>query len=83
MVESINTSPLSNTKVGAFTYNLFHHKGVACIIITIGWFTVSHWVVLAGILLFTHSSFDRTMGYGLKYEDGFKHTHLGWLQGGR
>ncbi|MEO5593290.1 MAG: DUF4260 domain-containing protein [Chitinophagaceae bacterium] len=68
-----------NKKVGAFAYNLFHHKGLAIVIAATGFFTNSHIIMLTGILLFAHSSFDRAMGYGLKYEDDFKHTHLGWM----
>jgi hypothetical protein len=36
--------------------------------------------VFTGTLLFTHASFDRILGYGLKYFDSFKHTHLGWMK---
>jgi len=72
-----------NTKAGAFTYNLFHHKAVAIVIAGIGFFTGQAVLQFLGILLFAHSAFDRMMGYGLKYEDGFKHTHLGWLKGGK
>lgn len=68
-----------NTKTGAFTYNLFHHKGFAIVVAVWGFFTGNQICLLSGILLFAHSSFDRTMGYGLKYGDNFKHTHLGWL----
>jgi hypothetical protein len=68
-----------NTKVGAFVYNLFHHKGLAIIIAAAGFFTGNHMFMFIGILLFAHSSFDRALGYGLKYEDDFKHTHLGWI----
>jgi hypothetical protein len=32
---------------------------------------------IAGIILFGHSSMDRTFGYGLKLGEGFKYTHLG------
>nr|WP_227009131.1 DUF4260 family protein [Christiangramia fulva] len=32
---------------------------------------------MAGIILFARSSFDRMPGYGLKYEKGYKFTHLG------
>jgi len=71
---------LINTKVGAFTYNLFHHKGIAIVVTAAGYLTGNSWLMLAGILLFAHSAFDRVMNYGLKYEDDFKHTHLGWLK---
>ena len=27
----------------------------------------------------SHASFDRVFGYGLKYEDAFRHTHLGMI----
>lgn len=32
--------------------------------------------MLAGVILFAHASMDRIFGYGLKYADDFKHTHL-------
>ena len=66
-----------NTKWGAFTYNLFHHKGIA--IAAAGFFGGNQMLLFIGVLLFAHSAFDRTMGYGLKYEEGFKLTHLGNL----
>jgi hypothetical protein len=68
-----------NTKIGAYAYNLFHHKGVALAIAAAGFFMHYNVLTTIGILLFSHSAFDRMMGYGLKYNDNFKHTHLGWL----
>jgi hypothetical protein len=70
---------LFGTNVGALFYNLFHHKGVAIGIYLIGIYVTSHLVMLAGLLLFGHTAFDRILGYGLKYPDNFKHTHLGWI----
>ena len=70
---------LVNARTGAFSYNLFHHKGVAILLTGAGYFGSFHGLMLTGILFFAHSSFDRIMGYGLKYGDDFKHTHLGWL----
>jgi hypothetical protein len=32
-----------------------------------------------GLIFLAHSSFDRAAGYGLKYFDGFNHTHLGYI----
>ncbi len=66
-----------NNRIGAFLYNLFHHKGIAIIIGLIGILIKSEWLELTGIILFAHSSFDRMLGYGLKYQKGFKFTHLG------
>mgnify|MGYP000492365352 CR=1 FL=1 len=68
---------LVNSKVGAIIYNIFHHKGIAIIIFLIGVYLNNQILQLAGIILFTHASLDRILGYGLKYFDAFKHTHLG------
>lgn len=64
-------------KMGALLYNLFHHKGVAIAIYFLGVYLTSSSIQLTGIILFSHSSFDRILGYGLKYDKGFKYTHLG------
>jgi ABC-type nitrate/sulfonate/bicarbonate transport system permease component len=71
---------LHNTKTGAVTYNLFHHKGIAICIAITGLLFGKDICVAIGILLFAHASFDRIMGYGLKYSDSFKNTHLGSLE---
>ncbi len=65
-----------NSKIGAITYNIFHHKGVAILIYLAGIFTPNTILQLCGVILFAHASFDRILGYGLKYEKGFKFTHL-------
>lgn len=66
-----------NSKAGAFTYNLVHHRLVASFVAAIAiYLDDSNWK-LAAIILFAHISFDRIMGYGLKYEDSFHNTHLG------
>jgi len=66
-------------EVGAITYNLFHHKLVAVVVFLVGYSTNNAQIMLAGLILFGHSSFDRALGYGLKFPDSFKHTHLGSL----
>jgi hypothetical protein len=71
---------LVNSKVGATTYNIFHHKGIAIVCIAIGYFTNVEVLLSIGILLFAHASFDRAMGYGLKYFTGFNDTHLGKIK---
>lgn len=73
---------LAGNRTGAITYNLFHHKAIAIVILCFGWFFSLNWLFLAGIILFGHSSMDRIFGYGLKYKDSFHHTHLGWLNPG-
>jgi len=66
-----------NNKVGAVSYNLFHHKAVAIALAFAGYFMLNEVFVAIGALLFAHSSFDRMLGYGLKYYAGFGETHLG------
>ncbi|SEL60796.1 protein of unknown function [Aquimarina amphilecti] len=66
-----------NNKIGAFSYNIFHHKGLAILIYFIGIYYSDELIQLCGIILFSHACFDRILGYGLKYEKGFKFTHLG------
>lgn len=66
-----------NTKAGAFSYNLFHHRGVAVLVYILGCYLRIEIVQLIGIILFSHAAMDRIFGYGLKYETGFKYTHLG------
>lgn len=70
---------LLDKRTGAFLYNIFHHKGIALCLAAAGWFLSSHPLILAGLILFSHASFDRIFGFGLKYNDDFKHTHLGYM----
>lgn len=66
-----------NNYVGAFLYNLFHHKGIAVLVFGFGYLIGEPYLELAGAILFGHSSIDRIAGYGLKYTDSFYQTHLG------
>ena len=68
---------LFGNKVGAALYNIFHHKGLAIVLYLIGIYFDMAEMQLIGIILFSHSAMDRILGYGLKYEKGFKFTHLG------
>ena len=82
---------LVDPKVGAITYNMLHHKGLALLVAAIGGVTlylmlmtespegIERITLLAGIILYGHASMDRIFGYGLKFGDSFQHTHLGWI----
>lgn len=72
-------SYLINPKTGAWLYNIFHHKLVAIAVLFLGLWLHNSLLHLAGIILFGHSAMDRMFGYGLKFNDHFKHTHLGWI----
>lgn len=68
---------LVGNKAGAWLYNLFHHRGVAVGVYLLGVYVNEQWLLLTGVILFSHVAMDRFFGYGLKYEKGFKFTHLG------
>jgi hypothetical protein len=70
---------LWNPRLGSWTYNLVHHKGVAAALYILGSVLAIPALQFAGTLLLGHSSFDRVLGYGLKYSDDFRHTHLGMI----
>lgn len=74
---------LVNPQVGAITYNIFHHKGLAAIVTIAGIYFQLPLLLAAGIVLLAHSSMDRVLQYGLKYPDSFKHTHLGMINSKR
>jgi hypothetical protein len=68
---------LLNPRVGAWTYNIVHHKGMAIALFILGDYLQLSGLQAAGLILLGHSSLDRVMDYGLKYADAFQHTHLG------
>lgn len=65
-----------NSTVGAYCYNIVHHKAVAIAFYITGFYGEIAGFELVGIILFAHSSMDRIFGYGLKYADSFLNTHL-------
>jgi hypothetical protein len=68
---------LGGSQIGAATYNFIHNKALGIGIFVLGIVLASPPLMLAGLILFGHSSMDRVLGYGLKYPDSFEHTHLG------
>ena len=56
-----------NSKIGALTYNLFHHKGLAIVMYVAGIYIFDEVLQLIGVILFAHAALDRVFGYGLKY----------------
>lgn len=68
---------LLGPRVGAWSYNLVHHKGVAVVLFILGAYGQTQGLQLVGLIMLGHSSLDRVFGYGLKYADSFQHTHLG------
>ena len=68
---------LAGPRVGAVIYNLVHHRALALLYYVAGVSLSAPVLSLAGVIIFAHSSLDRVFGYGLKFADGFGHTHLG------
>jgi hypothetical protein len=67
------------TRVGAVVYNLGHTYPIAALVAGCGLATRSDLITAVGLLWFAHIGMDRAAGYGLKYDDSFGHTHLGWI----
>lgn len=72
--------------IGAFTYNLVHNRATAVILFilgmglaALGMSSPGRFVAHISCIFFAHTAMDRALGYGLKYSDAFKHTHLGWI----
>lgn len=68
---------LLNSRFGAWTYNAFHTYVVP--IICLGLSPYAPILVPVSIIWAAHIAMDRALGYGLKYEDSFRHTHLGLI----
>ena len=66
-------------KIGAYTYDLVHHKAISLGLFAAGMLLHMPLLALIGTLCLGHSSMDRVLGYGLKFKDAFKHTHLGMI----
>ena len=69
-----------NSRFGAHLYNLGHTYLTPIALLAI-WFLSSrpNVVLMAALIWIIHIAFDRSLGYGLKFETDFKHTHLGQI----
>ena len=64
-------------RIGAVAYNATHSYLGAALLLAIGLALSQQDVLRLGLIWFARIGFDRTLGYGLKYFEGFRHTHLG------
>lgn len=67
---------LGGPRLGAVTYNFGHTYLVSLAVIAAGWAAGTPLLVSVGLIWTAHIGFDRLLGYGLKYPEGFKVTHL-------
>jgi hypothetical protein len=70
---------LGGTRLGALAYNIGHSTVLPSALALIGVHTHRPLVLAFGLLWLAHIGMDRALTYGLKYDTGFKHTHLGDL----
>jgi hypothetical protein len=70
---------LRGTRIGAYLYNLGHSTSLPAAVVAVGWWQDKSLLVALGSVWLAHIGLDRLIGYGLKYDDHFHHTHLGQL----
>ncbi len=68
---------LAGRRAGAALYNLAHWYLLPLAAIGWGVFGQTPLALEIGLIWMAHIGFDRFLGYGLKYADGFGATHLG------
>lgn len=66
-----------STNLGALIYNVGHTYLLPAFVALYGWHLDRPLVLAIGLIWLAHIGMDRFAGYGLKYDDDFKHTHLG------
>ncbi|OYX27470.1 MAG: hypothetical protein B7Z10_00255 [Rhodobacterales bacterium 32-66-7] len=67
---------LRGPRLGSVVYNLGHSTILPVALIGFGLVLPSGMAVSVGLIWLAHVGFDRAAGYGLKYGDAFRHTHL-------
>lgn len=70
---------LAGARIGAICYNMAHTYIGAVSCVVAGFLLPSPEVLCAGMIWCAHIGFDRALGYGLKYAEGFGYTHLGCI----
>ncbi len=68
---------LLNPRIGAFCYNVGHSLVFPLFLVLLAILTDYRGILLAALVWLAHIGLDRALGYGLKLNEGFKHTHLG------
>lgn len=70
---------LAGPRAGAWAYNAMHSYLGAVGLLAAGFLGGMPMLLAVGLVWCAHIGFDRLLGYGLKYDSGFGHTHLGRL----
>jgi multisubunit Na+/H+ antiporter MnhB subunit len=70
---------LAGARIGGLMYNATHAYVGAVSVLAAGAIAGIPVLVAAGLIWCAHIGMDRALGYGLKYESGFRYTHLGLI----
>jgi hypothetical protein len=74
---------LAGPKMGAIVYNAMHTTLAPALLGALGFALGATLMLAIAAIWAAHIGFDRLLGYGLKYADGFGETHLGRIGRGR
>lgn len=67
---------LAGPRIGSLSYNTVHTYTVPLALGALGFWAEISMALLVALIWAGHIGADRLVGYGLKYESGFKDTHL-------
>ncbi len=68
---------LVNARFGTRAYNITHSKFLPGVLAVVAITTGNTLFMALALTWFVHIGVDRLLGYGLKYPEGFRITHLG------
>jgi hypothetical protein len=70
---------LAGPRIGAAAYNAAHSIILPLLLAVCGYLFKSDPAFATALIWLAHIGFDRLLGYGLKYQTAFRHTHLGLI----
>jgi hypothetical protein len=70
---------LFSARIGAYCYNTLHSSIGPISLYIIGRQLNIEYLFILSYIWISHIGFDRMLGFGIKYTDSFKHTHLGMI----
>lgn len=68
---------LAGPKAGARVYNVAHTYTLPALLGSVAWALSATWLMPFALIWVAHIGLDRAIGYGLKYPEDFRVTHLG------
>jgi hypothetical protein len=67
---------LAGPRLGSLSYNIAHTYTLPFALGSLGFWADIRMALLVALIWAGHIGADRLLGYGLKFESGFKNTHL-------